>query len=490
MILELLVVASVAGVPPAPDPCADSVTLRLCVENALNGLRKESTEAEDEVNATKQDTIDKSDAFLKNLERSTESGRSVTVNRDSVAAMFASLGLGQTETTGKDLTLNLNTKFLSLGSWNPITPRVILHEPVVFPAALDSATDAQRGSVESALKKDLRDLDDVEISLSWRHESDHMGKQYLDRMWGEVFQDVVSLDPDELNELAKLLSEGNQQYLDKSIVDLQNERDAAPGDKKAAANQVLETATAIRKRAIELATKGRVIITNTREELLKGLKAVRFEAATMLVDNQPQAFVTGFYRKRGDVVGPDEFGAQVRWEVGFLNFNSFRRWCARSNKPEDGTRLGEYLGQFSSDALESQRAVLSVEYRETSSFDLALSDPSFTFHLDRVRTLTGSVTWGRFLNWQAVGPQSTRLDIEAKYESVTGDPKRNNRLVGTATFSQRLGTAAASPSASLTFVYANKPEYLPEVDKKWSAQFGLKFKVDEPSKSRGQPGAK
>ena len=47
---------------------------------------------------------------------------------------------------------------------------------------------------------------------------------------------------------------------------------------------------------------------------------------------------------------------------------------------------------------------------------------------------------------------------------------RNDRFVATATYTFNL--------ASFSLVWANKPEYLGEVDKELSARVGLKFKLN------------
>lgn len=76
----------------------------------------------------------------------------------------------------------------------------------------------------------------------------------------------------------------------------------------------------------------------------------------------------------------------------------------------------------------------------------------------------------------AAGVDTSRLDLEAKYESVSGDPLPNDRLVATATFTQSI---FSGNGVALSVVYASTPEYLGEVDQEFSARAGFKFMVNK-----------
>ena len=101
---------------------------------------------------------------------------------------------------------------------------------------------------------------------------------------------------------------------------------------------------------------------------------------------------------------------------------------------------------------------------------------SFSYSLDRIQktVIKGSV--GGYMRSNAQGNQTTRVDLEGLFEDVTGDEKRNNRFIATLTFSQKM---TGDMSAAFSVVYANKPEYLGEVDEELGARVGLRYKIDQ-----------
>lgn len=216
-----------------------------------------------------------------------------------------------------------------------------------------------------------------------------------------------------------------------------------------------------------------------------------------LVNNQPQFLIDVTYKDRQDLTGPTSIEGSLRYEMGMAgNVNDYLRWARGSRDPActsawsprpDGTDLPSYacyeryVTVAKKNAAErGNRLSLEVTYEKTDAFTYALPDGNAPFALDETEKWEASLTYGRYLNdfsflrtaASADLEDRARLDLEAKYEDVSGDPMRQSRFVATLTLTQAVTDGA---DLSISAVYANKPEYLGEVDQEVSARFGLKW---------------
>jgi hypothetical protein len=87
------------------------------------------------------------------------------------------------------------------------------------------------------------------------------------------------------------------------------------------------------------------------------------------------------------------------------------------------------------------------------------------------RKLVLSLGWSRKLNFSDSEP--IKLDLVASYESVSDDPKRQDRGVATLTFTRKVGDM----EIPFGIVYANHSEFLGDVDSRLSAHLGIRFKM-------------
>lgn len=219
------------------------------------------------------------------------------------------------------------------------------------------------------------------------------------------------------------------------------------------------------------------------------------DQADDLIANQPQLLIEGSYNERRDLTGPDEWSLGLKYEVGlFGNLNDLRTWakehsseCPSSQKPSYDC-LDAYLDQRKQAGENGQRLRIQAQYTRTNPLRFILPEDDFEYSLDRTEKRTGSLTYGRYLPGvrlpnllqpTAAGapPEDVaRFDLEASYDDVTGDPMRQSRFTATATLSQKMTDGTV---LSISAVYANKPEYLGEVDEELSARFGLKWQFDK-----------
>lgn len=199
-----------------------------------------------------------------------------------------------------------------------------------------------------------------------------------------------------------------------------------------------------------------------------------------LINNQPQLHFEAMYRDRDDTVGPSEWGIKATYEHGFGDVNGLRQQCkdgltapvTNENIPCYRNFLNTRQGKIKA----ANRLAVSAEYVDMKDLRFELPDDDFVFTLGAGSKWIASGVYGRSLIVDDEGNDSSRLDVEAKYEDVTGDPMRQSRLVATATYTQNLFDGNV---LSLSVVWAERPEYRGEVDEEFSARAGLKFKIDK-----------
>ncbi len=132
---------------------------------------------------------------------------------------------------------------------------------------------------------------------------------------------------------------------------------------------------------------------------------------------------------------------------------------------KDAGRFSFSLEYMEADEEKLDLSMVTVPEGETVTGDLAnILVPEF-------EKLIVSAGYSRNFAAASTSQQPFRLDFVAKYEDVSNDPMRNDRLVATLTVTSKFG------GLSLPFglVYANHSEFLTDVDEELSAHLGLKF---------------
>jgi hypothetical protein len=387
--------------------------------------------------------------------------------RDFLPLFFSSLGLGGVKEENNALTLTFNPDFLQLGPDNPLSLQSLIRNPVAFNALVQALPRAIRADRKSTFEDQLKDFDDVEFSFTWSRESERFGRDAMDHreLLSNVFLKITESGRAEVGTSAT--KDLLEKLLDPNLpVDL-SRKTPADLDPRVRADLDLFISAAVQ----EIQNRQKAIETLARTQGLFKLDD--------LVNNQPQVLIAANYRRRADLVGPDATTAKASFEMGFANVNGLKKHCRRQSKADpDDVCLATYLESYGPTLATSPRLKVEGEYSETAEYLFTLPEDNFTYSLDRIRSLTAKATLGGYLRSDLQGTQTTRMDLEAVYEDVTGDEKRNNRFVATLTFTQKLTDDVAT---TLSAVWANKPQYRGEVDEELGARFGLKYKIDRKS---------
>jgi hypothetical protein len=192
-----------------------------------------------------------------------------------------------------------------------------------------------------------------------------------------------------------------------------------------------------------------------------------------LINNQPQLNGSVEYRARNEVVGPQEWKGTARLEMGFANMNGLRRECAGPVRAEC---LRRYVGDDNvrRSLARGDRVWAQAEFTRRNAWDVSLPDDAVSLALGTASTWAVSGGYGAYFGNQEDGENRDRLDLQGKYDFTGDDALRQDRFVATLFYTRRL---SGQSSALLGVSYANRPEFLGDVDRNVSANLGLTYKL-------------
>jgi hypothetical protein len=204
------------------------------------------------------------------------------------------------------------------------------------------------------------------------------------------------------------------------------------------------------------------------------LDKVGFYGLLDLINNQPQWSVTAEYHARDETVGPDEFRAQLSYEMGWVNVNSYRDY-ERRNCSE--ACVAEYLSQEDviANLKASNRITFKAEYSKLQRLNFTLPGTTpFAFSEKPVERFGVTAALGRYLGKEVSSRTRARVDASIGYEDFSDDPSRQDRGLATVTFSYPVSEGFY---LSVGAIYATKPEFRGDVDEELSARAGFTYKV-------------
>lgn len=384
-----------------------------------------------------------------------------------------------TESLGDDrqaVTVDLN-RILGLPGSGDYQLRGIIRQAEVF-APLNQAlgTDGEASMRRDELDDELGDFDDVSLMFSYSLNTKRLGrstegKDFLNEIFAQAATPSVvncATPPDIVvqNEILPVLAQRN---IDPSSVFVTNTTDLLPD---ATFRDVAQAASsALATRLIEAVECQRQSIHQQKVRLDQALERIHFDEIADLVANQPQLVFSVERTERDRLTGPSETKGKLTFEKGWNNVNTVRQACA-----------GNVTLQCVKNAIDQNRKAidrksrlkLSLEYADIESYDESFFGGTINVDQGSDRKLTATLGYGQVLRTDGAGNDATRLDLTWSYEDVDNDSMRQTRSVLNASFSQQV---AGGFVLTLGAVYANKPEFLGQVDEEVSARFGLTYKL-------------
>jgi hypothetical protein len=415
----------------------------------------------------------------------TSLGEGLTSSIGDFLPMFAgALGLTQTTTEDGGTAFEANP-LIPLGA-NPqrIKLQALLRKPSLYQPVIDALPGASGSATRDTLTDELADFDDVRVSAVWNLENATFGRSFdeVRPYYNAYFAGIVQ---------QALRTSETQRQLKKSLERLKDLLNAETtlGDPARAADPAcadvevqfeLAPVDCFRpemRDSLQAAVSRAALLVAARAQELHGALAEQgFYQFVDLVNNQPQLNVELAVDLRRDLVGPNQWALKLRYEGGFTNVNGLRSYCRGRGLSDSAPEcLRSYLnapGRRPS-IKRGDRFSLSLDFARRADYALVLPSSGVALSLPGTWDLSGTAGFGRYVAVNDRGEEVGRIDLASSYVYHHDDPERQNRFVFTGTYTQRLN---ASLSVAAGVSYASRPEFLDDVDKKVSANFGLKYK--------------
>jgi hypothetical protein len=183
---------------------------------------------------------------------------------------------------------------------------------------------------------------------------------------------------------------------------------------------------------------------------------------------------------RDEIVGPETTQASVTWEFTRRNFGDFLRSKGKACSDPgvaDGTSakydtcvsaLQNYMTTYGTDLEHQTRFKVEATFKRVDAVTYSFPDDGVDLALPKHDRWEVAVAAGRPLS-----RNGGRLDLQLSYDSNLDDDDSNKeRVTASLTYTRRV----ADMDLPFSIVYANKDEFLGEVDHQISMNFGLKFR--------------
>jgi hypothetical protein len=416
-----------------------------------------------------------------------DSGGTATASTlTDLVPLFDALGLlGNNGENDGTLVLNLNFLVpVQPADRNTQLSLVVNTSPEPLTQLVDAFPDTVRAARKDTLQKDISTFGDTRADLTW---------SLVNRRFGRDFTVARSeLAPIYEGARAHAVAMADQSALQRQSDLLKRlSRDPVATAQGVTAgtpfNAYPPEAAALRaeltQAAIDAGTQIGIANRATQEELTHS--GVSYLAA--LVEAQPQLLFSLSHDIRDSITGPESTSAQLTWEFTSANLGNFLSRegavCRNRDKVREGgteyVQCAEALSRYvtaNGVALENQaRWKLSAAYRRVSAAHYRFPDDNVTLDLPKTERIEVSLGWGRPL---LSAKNADRLDLEGSYDSnINNDTSNKERLKLTLTYTRRIGEM----DVPFAIVYANKNEFLGEVDHQISLHFGLKFRPPPPA---------
>ena len=398
------------------------------------------------------------DAVAKKTTGSEALGKGLTTTTtDFLSPIATMLGFDRTVNEVGDVAFESNVRFPP-GDGARFKLGALVRRPTVLKEISDGLPAATRTARTEALKKQIGDLDDVRLGITWNLENASYGRSIENSrgLYDTYFRKLVQdpgVDAARLKKVALLNELASLKQVQPACTTMTFKCFVVEGEAR---------------RLFDLAVNA----SRTSSELLEAkIKDAGLDSFLDLISNQPQLMIEAAWNIRDELAGPSEGSIQLRYEKGFATVNGLRSFCAKQSIAQDDVAcLQKYVGSKGGSVASGKRAFVTAEVSKRNPYSLILPEDSLS--IIRPRVWGGSVSAGFGLY---VRPsQAGRLDVAAEAMFYDKDPVRPNRATINATYTQKLSdgmTLAAGIS------WASKPEFLADVDKKLSATVGLRYRL-------------
>jgi hypothetical protein len=407
---------------------------------------------------------------------------------DFIPVLAGALGFSPTTTEEGAAAFESNVRIPVGSASQKVRMRVVLREAEIYEPLRLALPEATREERTAALSDQLGDFDDVGLNLAWNYESQSFGRSFeahrsqYDRLLG-LESEEFHHRPGVVEAKRRVRHEADSIYrvVRESITadSLDPARGCTFVPIRVAQLQLGCFKRSVRDRLEEAIERAMRATVEVEAEFDGQLERTGFYDLPNLVNNQPQLAAQVNVDVRQELVGPNVVTGTVRYETGFINMNGLRRACRQDG--QTAITVDCLRGYAKDPARQASlkrgdRFFVALSYGRRSDYAVALEEDGVTLDLDGTWSFSGELGFGRYVAFNRTGDQIGRIDLSALYLHHQDDPNRQNRFVGSATYTQRI---APSLSLAAGVSYASAPEFLGEVEHEVSATFGLRYKLIE-----------
>jgi hypothetical protein len=424
-------------------------------------------------------------AALAEAQTGTNSGGSATAATfNDLSPLFEALGLlSEGDQDGGKLALNLN--FLlpvqDVENRNSQLKLLINTQPTPFETLVESFDESIREARRKELQKDIPALADAQLSFTWSLVNRRFGRDF--RMLrpivsplidGAVARGRASVRQANVNLPQELQSRFGISLLDartKSIDELARDDDAGKAEAK-------------KKALVQVAVAAAQTRLDTFQAIGNELNRTGLDQLAALVEQNPQLLFSLNHDIRDELVGPEKASATITWEMSRRNLSAFLHGVGKScSTPEVSdaasgayascmSALRQYVGDGGINLKNQWRFKLAASYKRVKGAHYSYPADGIDLTLPETDRWEVAVGAGRPI---ASKTGTDRLDFELSYDSnIDDDTSNKERLKASLTYTRQLGDM----DLPFSIVYANKNEYLGQVDHQISMNVGLKFRND------------
>jgi len=470
---------------PEPAPCTDDETVIGCFQRIQEQAAPEA--AENQVDAVKAEQKQAVKQELATAQNGADSGGTATAaTTNDLAQLLNALGLLSSGDNAEGSKLSVDLNFLlpvqDVENNNAQLKAVINTEAKPLEQLVQAFPEDVRAARKDAFQKDIATFGDTQISFTWSLVNSRFGRDYsvLRERIAPMNQGAVTRGRNTAAQEMRAVSD-----LPQLIQRINTERAAATP-----AQPAINAATRFRDLPISSEQKQELKASAFKAAAARAAvtRSIQAELASSgmnrlaeLVEQQPQLLFTLTHEIRNDLVGPETTSATVSWEITRRNFGAFLRnegkSCAGADVAEAAaayTRcanaLQSYLGSDDNDLSKQWRTKLSASYKRVKAVTYSYPGDNVNLLLPKHDRWEIALAMGRPMSQDEKGG---RVDFELAYDSNLDDDTTNQeRFKATLTYTRRVGDM----DMPFSIVYANKDEFLGEVDHQISMNVGLRFR--------------
>lgn len=381
---------------------------------------------------------------------------------------------------GKQLSINFTPLNIKNGKTflknSEILVQAVVYEPEILkPFTTSIENERVRELISEKVSADFDNSSDISLELSWNLEAGGFGRRFS----AAQAKDISTL----FRELKNVVGNSADDLYVAFVNDLKG--------KYQKTDDILTLKLEEVKKIPGMWDRIQTFVKQWKEEhqkLQDHAKSYQFMKLAQLVNNQNQLHITGSYRKRDSFVGSNQWSVNATYEVGLVNWRTWKKYVAREQEGEkSGLAVWKAFmkeGDIMKNLDAANRFALTLEYARSSSLDLTSPlveglEAPIMFHQDPANQFKATITWGRYFYVNEDGDAKTRLDLSGSYEDYSDDETRNDRGVLTLTYSYKVSDQISIP---LVLNYANHGKYLPDSDSTFNSHIGFSYKLNRKAK--------